>query len=326
MISIVLPCYNEREVLGELYSRLTAAAEGFGEPFEVIIVDDGSDEETWGRLCEIHEKDGRWKLLRLGRNFGHQTAISAGIAHASGGAVIVMDADLQDPPEELSRLIAKWKEGCHVVYAVRKKRKENLLKRCCYKVFYRVLSRTADMPIPLDSGDFCLMDRKVVDLLKAMPEHNRFVRGLRSWVGFRQTGVEYERDARAGGKPKYTFRTLGKLAADGVLSFSSKPLRMATRLGLLCVAIGFLGVILGLLQRIFPDAFARVGLGPLSGFSAIIVAILLLGGMQLICLGIVGEYIGRIFDEVKGRPQWTIRETRGLEVEGGRRQKENDTP
>jgi len=326
MISVVLPCYNEREILPELYRRLTAACEDFGEPFEVVVVDDGSDEETWARLCEIQEKDDRWKLLRLGRNFGHQIAVSAGIAHAAGDAVIVMDADLQDPPEELHRMIAKWKEGYHVVYAVRTKRKENLLKRACYKLFYRFLSCMANTPIPLDSGDFCLMDRKVVELLKSMPERNRFVRGLRSWVGLRQTPLEYERDARAGGKPKYSFRKLTKLAADGVISFSSKPLRMATYLGFLCSTIAFVGAIFTFFQRIFADWFAKIGLRPVSGFATTVIAVLFLGGVQLICLGIIGEYIGRIFEEVKGRPQWTILETRGLERQGGKQADEGRQP
>jgi len=312
MISIILPCYNENEVLADLFSRITASAENFGEPYEVIVVDDGSEESTWLHLKELHEKDKRWKLIRFGRNFGHQTALSAGIAHADSDAVILMDADLQDPPEQLQQLIQKWKEGYQVVYAIRKKRKENFLKRGCYKLFYKILARMADTDIPLDSGDFCLMDRKVVDLLKSMPERNRFVRGMRSWVGLRQVGVEYERDARAGGKPKYTLRKLIKLATDGVISFSSKPLRLATYLGFVCSLIAMLGTLFTFVQRIFATWFASINLKPVSGFATIVISVLFLGGVQLICLGIIGEYLGRIFDEVKGRPLWTIQETVGF--------------
>ena len=199
MISIVIPCYNEKEVLGQLYARLTSAAEKWNEPFEVILVDDGSEDETWQLIKKMHDRDSRWKIIRLARNFGHQTAISSGIYHARGDCVIIIDADLQDPPEELHRFVTKWREGYDVVYAIRAKRKENFVKKLCYKAFYRVLGTLADIDIPYDSGDFCLMDRKVVDLLSAMPERNRFVKGLRSWVGFRQIGLEYERSARAAG-------------------------------------------------------------------------------------------------------------------------------
>ena len=313
MISVVVPCYNEKEVLGRLYERLTAAAEAWQEPFEVILVDDGSDEATWDQICEIHRRDPRWKAVRFSRNFGHQTAVSAGIARTGGQAVIVMDADLQDPPEELHRFLAKWREGCEVVYGVRRKRKEGFVKRLCYRLFYRVLAGISDPPIPVDSGDFCLMDRKVVELLKSMPERNRFVRGLRAWVGFRQVGVEYQREARGAGKPQYTFRKLVKLAVDGIFSFSTWPLRLATRLGLLVSTIAFLGAMFTFVQKVFADWFAKIGLEPVPGFPTTVIAILFLGGVQLICLGIIGEYIGRIYDEVKRRPSWIVRETLGLD-------------
>jgi len=308
MISIVIPCYNEKEVLDQLYARLTSAAEKWNEPFEVILVDDGSEDETWQLIKKMHDRDSRWKIIRLARNFGHQTAISAGIYHAQGDCVIIIDADLQDPPEELHRFITKWREGYDVVYAIRAKRKENFVKRLCYKAFYRVLGALADIDIPYDSGDFCLMDRKVVDLLSAMPERNRFVRGLRSWVGFRQTGLEYERSARAAGEVKYTFRKLIKLALDGIFSFSTVPLRIATYFGFAVSLVALLGVIFTFLQRIFADLFLRIGLGPVPGFATTVIAILFLGGVQLVCIGIIGEYMGRIYDEVKGRPLWTIRE------------------
>jgi len=200
MISVVIPCYNEEEVLPQLFARLGAAAETWGEEYEVLLVDDGSRDATWRLIREQHARDERWRGISFARNFGHQTAISAGIHYARGEAVILMDADLQDPPEQLHRFINAWKEGNDVVYAIRATRKENLLKRAAYKLFYRILRSLANIEIPLDSGDFCLMDRKVVDVLKAMPERNRFVRGLRSWAGFRQAGLEYNRDARAAGE------------------------------------------------------------------------------------------------------------------------------
>ncbi len=315
MISVVVPCYNEADVLAELYARLTAAAESWSEPFEVVLVDDGSDERTWRKVERISRDDPRWKVIRFSRNFGHQTALSAGLRHASGDAVIVIDADLQDPPEELHRFIAKWREGYEVVYAVRRNRKENRAKRFCYALFYRVLGAVSKTPIPIDSGDFCLMDRRIVDLLNAMPEQNRFVRGLRAWAGFRQTGLEYDRHARAAGRPQYNLRKLVQLAVDGLFSFSTTPLRLATRLGFMISTFAFLGAVFTLVQRLFADWFSNIGLAPVPGFATIVIAVLFLGGVQLICLGIIGEYIGRIYDEVKGRPQWVVRETRGFEAQ-----------
>lgn len=308
MISVVVPCYNESEVLEALYQRLTSAAESWEEPFEVLLVDDGSDDATWARIEQIHRLDPRWKALRFSRNFGHQTAVSAGLHYASGDAVIVLDADLQDPPEELYRFIAQWRAGSDVIYGVRRHRKENLLKRFCYAAFYRLLSGLSQTAIPVDSGDFCLMDRKVVELLKAMPEHNRFVRGLRAWVGFRQTGLEYERSARCAGFPKYTLPKLIQLATDGILSSSTLPLRLATRLGLLACALGALAAAVSLSERFWGSG--QAGSAPSAG---VLIAVLFLGGAQLLCLGILGEYVGRIYEDVKGRPLWVLRETLGIE-------------
>lgn len=312
VISIVIPCYNEAAVLDQLYRRLSAAADTWGLPWEVVAVDDGSRDQTWELLTKISLTDPRWKLVRFARNFGHQKAVSAGIEHTSGEAVFVIDADLQDPPEELHRFIAKWQEGYQVVYAVRKNRKENILKRSCYFLFYRLLDRMSSQKIPLDSGDFCLMDRKVVDVLKSMPEQNRFVRGLRAWAGFKQVGLEYDRHARAAGQPQYTFKKLVQLAFDGMLSFSSAPLRLATYLGLIVSTGAFLGAAFTILQRVFGQWFEQIGLAPAPGFATIVISILFLGGVQLVCLGIMGEYIGRIYEEVKGRPLWVISETVGL--------------
>ncbi len=304
MITVVVPCYNESAVLAALYRRLTAAAESWGEPFEIVLVDDGSDAETWVEIEKIYCRDPRWKALRFSRNFGHQTAVSAGLRYASGDAVIVIDADLQDPPEEIGRLIAKWREGCDVVYAVRRKRKEGWWRRFCYAAFYRILAGMSDTPIPLDSGDFCLMDRKVVDLLNAMPEHKRFVRGLRAWVGFRQAGLEYEREARAAGQTQYTLGKLAQLAADGIFSSSTLPLRLATRLGLAVCLLALAATAFVLLEPLF-------GGQAMSGIATLI-AVLFLGGVQLICLGIVGEYIGRIYEEVRARPLGIVRQSLGF--------------
>lgn len=309
MISVVIPCYNEpAEVLEPLYTRLSAAAASWNEPYEVIVVDDGSRDATWALLRGIHERDSRWRIIRFARNFGHQTAVSAGLSHTRGDCVIVIDADLQDPPEELHRFLDKWREGYDVVYAIRTARKEGLLKRSLYSLFYRTLGQLSDVRIPYDSGDFCLMDRRVVALLNSMPEQNRFVRGLRAWVGFRQAGVVYERAARVGGKPQYTIGKLLKLAVDGVFSFSTTPLRAATYLGLIVSAIAFLGMVFTLLQKIFAAQFARIGLAPVPGYPTTLISVLFLGGVQLLCLGVIGEYIGRVYDEVKRRPLWVIRE------------------
>lgn len=311
LISVVIPCLNEEEVLEDLYQRLSEAAENWQEVLEVVLVDDGSTDATWEKMEEIHQRDDRWRIVRFSRNFGHQTAVSAGLQYATGDAVIVMDADLQDPPEELHRFISKWYEGYEVVYAIRKQRKENLFKRVAYKSFYRLLSKFSSHDIPLDSGDFCLMDRTVVDLISQMPEKNRFVRGLRAWAGFRQIGVEYERQERSEGEPKYTFSKLMKLAIDGIFSFSTVPLRFATFLGLLVSAATFLGIGFTLAQRIFPNWFAQFGLNPVPGYATIVISVLFIGGVQLVCIGLVGEYIGRIYDETKRRPAWIIREEKG---------------
>jgi dolichol-phosphate mannosyltransferase len=311
-ISIVVPCFNEEAVLPRLFSRLGAAAESWGLRYEIVCVDDGSRDGTWRLLQEQHRADPRWRSLSFARNFGHQAAVSAGLQHASGAAVIIIDADLQDPPEEIIRLIAKWREGFEVVFAVRKKRRDPLLKRILAWGFYRLIAKLSHVPIPTDSGDFCLLDRKVVEVMNALPERNRYLRGLRSWCGFRQTALEFERSARAAGTPQYTFKRSLKLALDGLFSFSASPLRLATHLGLLVSSFAFLGAVFTFLQKIFAQQFARIGLAPGPGFPTVVISILFLGGVQLICLGILGEYIGRIYEEVKGRPLWVIRDRCGL--------------
>ncbi|HOS65534.1 MAG TPA: glycosyltransferase family 2 protein [Candidatus Latescibacteria bacterium] len=315
MISVVIPCYNEEEVLPQLFARLGAAAETWGEEYEILLVDDGSRDATWQLILEQHARDERWRGISFARNFGHQTAISAGIHYARGCAVILMDADLQDPPEQIESLIAAWKKGYEVVYAVRATRKENIAKRAAFRTFYQMLHSLAEIDIPLDSGLFSLMDRRVVNVLKAMPERNRFVPGLRSWAGFRQIGIEFDRGARAAGEVKNTLSRLTNLALDGMISFSTLPLRMATYLGFAVAFAAFLGAAFTLVKRIFVDWFAKMGFPFVQGFSSLFIGMLFLGGVQLICLGILGEYLGRIYEEVKGRPLWTIRETAGLEMD-----------
>lgn len=312
-VSVVIPCYNEQEVLPELFRRLTAAAETWAHDWDVICVDDGSRDQTWPMLVAQQGRDPRWRSLSLARNFGHQTAVSAGIYHADGDAVVVIDADLQDPPEELGRFIQKWQQGFEVVYAVREKRKEGALKKICYWLFYRLLARVTPFEIPLDSGDFCLMDRKVVAVLKSMPERSRFVRGLRAWAGFRQVGLAYERHARVAGKAKYNFRKLLKLALDGIFSFSTVPLTFVAQVGMWISGISFLGISWALVTKLFSNYFSRHGFPPVQGFTTIVILILFLGGIQMMSLGIIGEYIGRIYDEVKRRPPWLIQASAGIE-------------
>jgi dolichol-phosphate mannosyltransferase len=298
LLSVVIPVLDEEENVVELAARLTAALEGH-IAFEIVFVDDGSTDRTPVILQELHRADGRVKALHLTRNFGHQAAISAGLHAAAGDAVVVMDGDLQDAPEVLPEFVASWQRGYDVVYAVRERRPESWLKRVAYKAFYRLLARLSRIDVPLDSGDFSLMDRRVVDALNAMPERTRFVRGMRSWSGFRQIGVPVARDARHAGRPKYTYRKLVRLALDGFFAFSYRPLQVASGLGLLVSSVAFLLAVFLVFLKIVHGI-------PLQGWTSLIVTTLFLGGVQLICLGILGEYIGRIYDEVRGRPTFVV--------------------
>ena len=311
-VSLVIPCYNEEAVIPKLISRIEKVAKKWKYDWEVICVDDGSKDATLSLLTKQHKKNSKWKVVSFSRNFGHQTAVTCGLHYATGNAVVILDADLQDPPEELERFFKKWEEGYDVVYAVRKKRKEGVFKKLSYWTFYRVLSYLSDYEIPLDSGDFSLIDRKVVDVINKMPERNRFVRGLRAWSGFKQIGIEYDRQARASGEPKYNFKKLLKLASDGLTSFSSKPLIISFYFGTLVSILSFLGIIFTILQRVFSTFFESIGFGPVPGFATIVISVLFLGGIQLICIGIIGNYLGRIYDEVKQRPLWIAKETLGV--------------
>jgi dolichol-phosphate mannosyltransferase len=277
--------------------------ERFGVRHELVLVNDGSRDATPSLIDTLQAADPRVVVIHLSRNFGHQAAISAGIDHARGRAVVLMDGDLQDPPEVLDQFLRAWREGHEVVYAVRTKRKESLPKRACYALFYRLLRSISDLDLPLDSGDFCLMDRKVVDALKGLPERMRFVRGLRAFVGFRQKGLCYERDARHAGRPKYTFRSLARLAVDGLVSFSSFPLTLVARLGVASLAIAVL-----LTAWVLSDALWN-HTAP-HGWASLLVVILYMSSIQLISLGILAEYLRRIFLEIKGRPTYIVREVR----------------
>jgi dolichol-phosphate mannosyltransferase len=300
-LSVVIPVFNEQDNLPELYRRLTAVLGQIGSAYEIIFVDDGSRDGSLALLRGFAGADPRVLAVELARNFGHQVAISAGLDHARGAGVIVMDADLQDPPEVLPQFIDTWRAGHDVVYAIREQRKEGWLKRSAYALFYRLLQRVANIEIPLDAGDFCIMDRRVVDLLVGMPERNRFVRGIRSWVGLDQVGLAYERHARHAGRPKFTFTRLVYLALDGLVSFSYVPLRVITMLGL---SVSIMSLVLAIFYAIKK---LTVGLNP-PGFATIVVAIFFLAGMQLITIGVIGEYVGRIFEEVKRRPLYVVRQ------------------
>lgn len=301
VLSVVIPVFNEQENLRELYRRLIAALERIENNFEILFVDDGSRDASLEILTQLAQNDARVTVIAFARNFGHQAAISAGLDQARGEGVIVMDADLQDPPEVLTQFVAKWREGHDVVYAVREQRKEGWFKRTSYALFYRLLQRVANIDIPLDAGDFCIMDRRVVDLLVNMPERNRFVRGIRSWVGLDQVGLKYERAARYAGETKYSYGRLMTLALDGLVSFSYVPLRVISLAGIGVSVVSILLAIIYTIQKVF------WGLNP-PGFPTTIVAIFFLAGIQLITIGVIGEYVGRIFEEVKRRPMYVVRQ------------------
>jgi dolichol-phosphate mannosyltransferase len=296
--SVVIPLCNEELNLPSLHLRLTATMRRLAIPYEIIYVDDGSTDRTGEIIRDLHGQDSSVKAIYLSRNFGHQAALCAGIEAAVGRAVVTIDGDLQDPPELIPELIDRWSEGYQIVYARRRKRQENPFKQAACFVFYRVLRSVAEIPIPLDTGDYALMDRQVVEQLNAMPERTRFIRGLRSWVGFRQTDVLYDRDRRRDGKSKYSLARLMQLGLDGIFGFSVAPLKAITAIGTVVCGLGMVGLI-----------------GAVTGFveqNWLAPALVLLGGVQMVGLGIVGEYVARIYQEVRGRPLYITRERLGF--------------
>ncbi len=305
--SLIVPVYNEEKTILELYRRVSAVIDSLDGAAELILVNDGSRDRSLQIIRELHDRDRRVCYISLARNFGHQIAVTAGLNFARGQVIIILDADLQDPPELIPDMIEQWRQGYQVVYAQRtQRRKEGWFKRLAAYLFYRLLKHLADVDIPTDTGDFCLMDRQVVDVLNAMPERNRYIRGLRSWVGFRQKAIWFERDPRFAGEVKYTFTKSLALAVNGLVSFSKVPLRLSTYVGLLAAAIAILMALLVIYWRLF------VPQSPLTNFTLILVAIFFLGAVQLVSIGILGEYVGRIYEEVKGRPLYTLAEVGGV--------------
>lgn len=300
--SVVAPIYNEYDNLPVLYDRVREVMAATGETWELVLVDDGSTDASTERIRSLAEKDKHVRPVIFARNFGHQIAVTAGLDYARGRAVIIIDADLQDPPEVIPDLVAKWHQGYEVVYAVRAEREgESWFKRLTADIFYRLIYRITDVKIPLDVGDFRLLDRKVVDVISRMRERHRFLRGMATWVGFRQTGVHYKRAARFAGETKYPFRKMLKLALNAVTSFSYFPLQVATFFGFVSAGLAILAIPVVIYERL-------TGSQAFFGQATTLIAVLFLGGVQLISLGVLGEYIGRIYDETKGRPLYVVRE------------------
>jgi glycosyltransferase involved in cell wall biosynthesis len=302
VISVIAPIFNEVQSIPELHRRVSSVLDSLGESWELLMVDDGSTDGSTDRICELASQDSHVRPVIFARNFGHQLAVTAGLDYARGQVVIIIDSDLQDPPEVISDMVAKWREGFEIVYAVRAEREgENWFKLLTASLFYRIIYRITDVKIPMDTGDFRLLDRKVVDVIKTMRERHRFLRGMSIWVGFKQTGVEYRRAARFAGETKYPFKKMFKFAWDAVTSFSYLPLQIATYLGFVSAGISILAIPLVVVMRL-------AGSRGFEGQATTLIAVLFLGGVQLISLGILGEYIGRLYDEAKGRPLYIVRE------------------
>ena len=314
LLSVVIPCFNEEDVIPLTYRRLMDVLGSRDFRLQIIFVDDGSNDNTSEIAANLAKSDPQVRALLLSRNFGHQAAVSAGLAHADGDAVVVMDADLQDPPQAVIRMVETWQGGADVVYGIRTKRKESFLKRTAYSVFYFIFQLLANIDTPINAGDFSLIDRKVLDIINELPEKNRFFRGLRAWSGFRQAGIEYERDARTAGSSKYSLRKLVALAKDGIFNFSTAPLSGVFYLGLLMSSLSFAALLLVLVLRICDIPIFGMRASDVQGFSSTILTILLIGGIQLVSTGVLGEYVGRIYDETKGRPSYVIREK--VDVQG----------
>ncbi|MFN2576173.1 MAG: glycosyltransferase family 2 protein [Pyrinomonadaceae bacterium] len=312
LLSVVIPCFNEELVLRTAHERLTQAVSAIdGFEYELIFVDDGSRDDTFKILGELQSHDPHTRVLKLSRNFGHQVAVTAGLEAAMGDVNVVIDADLQDPPEVVPQMIDLWHQGHHVVYGTRATRAgESRFKLMTAKAFYRIINRFSDTAMPVDTGDFRLMDRKVVDVLLSMPERGRFLRGMVSWIGFRQAPLAYERQPRRAGRTKYSLFRMIHFALDGILSFSVLPLRLASFTGLVAIWFALAGIIMAVVVRFLGLYDLRLG----RGWASLFVAVLFMGGVQLLSLGVMGEYLGRIYTEVKRRPLYAVQERLGFEV------------
>jgi dolichol-phosphate mannosyltransferase len=313
VLSVVVPCFDEEDVILLTYRRLVEVLGSRDFHLQIIFVDDGSDDGTPDMAANLARSDPRVKTVLLSRNFGHQAAVSAGLAHADGDAIVVMDADLQDPPEAVLRMVESWRDGADVVYGIRTKRKEPLLRRTAYSLFYRLFQLLSNIDAPTDAGDFSLIDRTVLEIIVKLPEKNRFFRGLRAWSGFRQTGIEYERNARAAGSSKYSLLKLIALAKDGIFNFSTVPLTGVFYLGILMSSLAFAALTVVFLLRICDIPIFGMRASDVQGFSSTILTVLLIGGIQLVSTGVLGEYIGRIYNETKSRPTYVIREKIGAQ-------------
>lgn len=302
LLSVVIPMYFEEAVVNECYRKLTDVLEGNMYNYELVFINDGSTDKTMELLKALALNDKRVKIIDFSRNFGHQTAVTCGIDMAKGDAIVIIDSDLQDPPEVIKSMVDLWKQGYDVVYGKRIKRKgETWFKLLTAKMFYKFLQYMSDIKIPRDTGDFRLIDRKVAEAFASMPERNRFIRGMISWVGFNQTYVEYERDQRFAGETKYPLKKMLKFASDGIIAFSSKPLKLISYLGFITVVFSFLTIVYSVLSKLF-------GKNVVSGWTSIMLAVTFFGGVQMIAMGILGEYIARIYDESKQRPLYIIKE------------------
>ena len=302
-LSVVVPCFNEVELLEQSCTRiLNVLRSSVDGAFELVCVDDGSRDGTLDGLKKLRARHAEIRVLSFSRNFGHQVAVSAGMDYAQGDAVVLIDADLQDPPELIPQMIERWRAGADVVYGVRMTRGgESIFKRASASVFYRLLDKLSDVSIPVDTGDFRLMDRRVVDVLRAMPERDRFIRGMVAWAGFRQEALPYQRDPRTAGESKYPLHRMVRFAFDGVTSFSTRPLRLATWLGFSAATFAMIGVVYAILIRLMTKSWV-------PGWAALFVAVLFMGGIQLIAIGVIGEYVGRLFMQVKARPMYVVAE------------------
>ena len=309
LLSVIVPCFNEEQVIEETHRRLVTTLSSVPElAFELFYIDDGSGDTTPEILRGLQEADPRVRVIVLSRNFGHQIAITVGIEHASGDAVVVIDADLQDPPEVILEMLDRWRQGVDVAYGVRSEREgETAFKLWTAKAFYRFVNRLSDVVMPLDAGDFRLMDRKVVIALMDMPERDRFVRGMVAWVGFRQDPVYYRRAARLEGETKYPLKKMLRFATDGILSFSLVPLRLAVYMGITTSGLALLGILYSVALRLFTDVWV-------PGWTLLFITVLFLGGVQLLFLGVMGEYLGRIYGEVKRRPLYLVKERHGFKA------------